>query len=447
MLHTRTLWVSVSLVFAALAACSGNSSGVPPAVAASPLPTAPTPTPSPYPSASGDAFVYKGTLTQQFTVYGTPGASPSPGVSPAPTATPWVSNSNSSVTQTVTIRSNATFNGITGLTELDAKETDTGALSMYSIQSNQYLQFLTDASRSNGIDLMQVGVTASDSNGVQSTTTVGAQNGTLDQLPQVPAATWENSAARVTNESDPSGESISNTYAANGTYTGQTVLPENDTTSVIENADGSGSYVFPFYGASGSEVTISPVIDGAINITFKDTSSSGGVSWGSFPAWYPTVPPVLASDTFTDAGVVAIPSACSVSASIGTQATRIDEQRTRLDSIFGEIENTTQSAYVVPPYGDVCVVTHDDLVTYYDYSGQTAYIFNGTPLLETVTDETVGMQQATLVSAAERAAASRSATIGRELFVAPFSDRMRLVLAKQHLQFMQKMYSMVREAR
>ena len=434
---------------AALAACGGGGSNAvltPPTAVTTPSPAPPTPTPSPYPSTDGETFAYHGSYTQQYTIYGTPAPSPAAGT-PAPTATPWTASDTEDVSQTVTLHQNASFNGVTGLTQLENKETDTGARSTYTVDSKQYVQLAADNARSNGENFTELALDATDSNGVESTTTFGSGNGVLDELPQVPAAQWSNSAARVEVENDPSGESITNTFAADGSYTASSLFAQGERATITENSDGSGMYVLPFLGVSGSEVTISAPANDAIAITFKQLAT-GEVGWGSVPVWYPAVPAVLASDSFVDAGVNAIPSACNVPSAIGTQATRIDEQRMRLDAIFGELERTQESSYVVPPYGAVCIVMHDDLQVYYDYSGQTAYIFSGTPLRETVSDETLGMTAAPSASAKVRTQSRAGfSAAARAPFVAPSTARLALQIAKRHLQFVRRTGSAAKEAR
>lgn len=432
---------------AALAACGGGSGTTTPAVqpvpSIAPVAPTPTPTPSPYPSTSGESFAYSGTLTQQYALYGTPAPAASPGATPEPTSTPWVSTSTQSVSQNVVLHGNASFNGTSGLTELETNETDAAPQSTYTIDSKQYVSFAADSSRSNGIDLMQMGIDATDSNGVHTTTTFAGNGDMLDQLPQVPASQWNGSVARSIVENDPSGESLSTTYAGDGTYTASATFPEGTTSTITEFADGSGAYVLPFIGVPGSEITISPVESDAINITFKAVGYNA-ISWGALPVWYPSVPPVLAGDAFADSGTAQIPASCNVPSSIGTQALRIDESRARIDSIYGELEKTTQSAYVVPGYGDVCVVTHDDLTVYYDYSGESAFLFSGTPLRHVVTDETLGLTKATLASSQARTKES-TATVSAATFFAPSMARMQLATAKNHLRFVRRMTAAVKK--
>jgi hypothetical protein len=261
---------------------------------------------------------------------------------------------------------------------------------------------------------------------------LGTGNGTLDQLPENPGAQWSNAATRTYVETDPSSEQISNTYAADGTYTGTTTFPPGGTAQIHEYSDGSGDYTMPLLGGANSEITISPVQNGLVYVTAK-VVSVGQAFGAALPAWYPSVPPVFASDTFTDMGSVALPNGCALGSGIATQATQIRERRVRLDVIFGELEQLTQDAYVVPPYGVACVVAHDDLQTFYDYSGQTPYAlyFNNTPVQETVTDETLALQKATMTASSTRRAAMSGSAVAA---VRPSLANVRLRVAHAHLQ-------------
>ncbi|HEX8805391.1 MAG TPA: hypothetical protein VF741_00525, partial [Candidatus Aquilonibacter sp.] len=132
---------------------------------------------------------------------------------------------------------------------------------------------------------------------------------------------------------------------------------------------------------------------------------AGNPAAGEFTiaSWYPQVPPVLASDTYLDAGTVAVPSTCNVAATLAQTGSVIEvtEARTRLDTIFGELETYQAASYVSSAYGVLCVVVNDDLQYYYDFSGQTSSVFNfsSTPLEETVLTETLGLQSAQLATA------------------------------------------------
>ena len=104
----------------------------------------------------------------------------------------------------------------------------------------------------------------------------------------------------------------------------------------------------------------------------------------------------------------------------------------RLDTIFGELERYTQSSYVIPPYGAVCAVAHDDLQYFYDFSGQTpsALWFDSVPVQETVTDETLVLQKTSLSASTARRTASTGAVAVSGV---PSFANIQLRNAKQHL--------------
>jgi hypothetical protein len=426
-----------------LSACGGGGStttSLPttPLNTPTPVPASPTPSPSPYPGTQGDTFNYTGTMTQQFTRFGTPAPVPTDGSSPQPTSTPWTGSTNNTVTQTVTIKTGAQFNGASGLTEVDTHESDQGDhMVQYTIDSQRYLSMAADSSRSNGMDLTMVGLKTSDSSGVSTTTTTGAGNGVLDELPQVPQAQWTNSAARTYVENDSSGITIDNAYNADGSYTGSVQFPQGGSSQVTENNDGSGLYVFPLLGApTPSQLSFSAVdATSSITIGFQDNADAPLTLYATFPSWFPSVPPVLASDTFVDYGQSALPGSCNVGANMPKQATRIDETRVQLDTVFGEIDTNTTSSYVAGPYGAICTVVKDKLVYYYDFTGQSAFLnqFANVPIQETDTSETLAMQSAT-IAAASTARRTASSTLGGYAgFASPSFLHAQLALAKRHI--------------
>jgi hypothetical protein len=365
--------------------------------------------------------------------------------SPAPSPDTW----SSSVTQTVSVKSGTSFHGTSGLTDFETKETDTGRYAVTGSDTDAYVALQKNASRWNGVDLMEIASVSSDDGGVTITTTYGSGNGLMDQLPQVPQAQWSNTAARTVVENDPSGEVLTNTYAADGTYTGSVQFSSGATSTAIENADGSGQYIMPLLDASTpSYVTVSAPQSDGIAITFVDNADADAQTfYKNINTWYPSVPPAFASDTIADAGSVAIPSSCNVASTLATQATRLDETRIRLDTIFGEIETLNQSTYVAPPYGVVCLVAHDRLVNYYDFTGQAAFLdgFPGTPIQETDTDETIGMQTASIAaqSSARRTASTSQVALA---FARPSLASMELALAKRRLSFVHQLSAALRKS-
>lgn|GEM_PF-2417845 len=424
---------------AALAGCGGGSTSSLPSATSTSAPAPQTPTPSPYPSTSGDSFTYKGSISQTFTRM----------TSPAPSPDTW----SSSVSQSVSVKSGASFQGTSGLTDFETKETDSGNYATTTSDTHQYMSFAKNATRWNGMDLLQAGSVSSDSGGVTITTTYGPGNGLMDELPEVPQAQWINNAARTVVENDPSGEKLTSAYAGDGTYTQNVTFSNGDTSTAIESADGSGQYTMPLLAnpnGTPSYLTFSaPQSDGTIALTFVDNADADPqIFTKTVSTWYSAAAPGMASDTITDAGTVAIPSSCNVASSLATQATRLDETRTRLDTIFGELETLTQSAYVAAPYGVVCLVAHDRLVNYYDMTGQAAFLdgFAGTPMQQTDTNETLGMQTATL---AAQSSARRKASIsqGAAIFARPSLANIELRVAKRRLTFVHHLSAALRKAR
>jgi hypothetical protein len=399
----------------ALAACSGGgASGGSAAPAAAPTasPTA-TPVPNPRPAASGDAFVYAGTLTQSFTRYATPAPTPTDSSTPAPTPTPFVTTNTTSISQSVAVGTGASFAGASGLVTFTTKETDAGAHTTVTQTSTNYVDYAADATRANGVDVTLVGTTESNSNGLSDQTVTGTGNGVYDELPEITNAQWAPTAARTYTENDPGGETFTQTYAADGSYNATYSYPGGGAGQVQANSDGSAVYSTQALDQANpsaeSAITIDVPSAGQIPIETTIVGESfPQTQIFDVPVWYPSTPPVLAGDTFVDQGPTSMPSTCGAASAYATAATdAIVETRVRLDVVFGEIETTTQTSYLASPYGVVCAVLHDDLETYYDYSGQTPYVveFSNTPLQSTIVNETLGLQSATLASASTSSAA------------------------------------------
>jgi hypothetical protein len=92
---------------------------------------------------------------------------------------------------------------------------------------------------------------------------------------------------------------------------------------------------------------------------------------------------------------------------------------------------------------------HDDLQVFYDYSGQTGYLFNATPLRETIADETLGLSAVPTVvrSGSMRRSADAGNAFAAELPLRPSSMRFSLRSAKEHLHFVRRMNAAIKEAR
>jgi hypothetical protein len=421
---------SAAIAAALLAACGGGGgTGITP-------PSIPRPqgSPDPYPTAAGDTFTYSGTLTQTYTLYGTPAP-----VTPAPTATPWVTTAQESVTQNVSVTDGASFNGVSGLADFTTHETDAGQHATTTVTADEYLSFASDPLRANGVDVTEAGATSTDSNGVALETDVGGGNGILAELPEVPEARWTDSAARKQTETDPDGQATVATYNSDGSYDESVSYPEGGTATVQANADGSGVYSLPLEGdtAQPSSVTVNAPSGGQIQVSYAIYTGLSFPEAGGFsiPVWYPQVPPVLASDTYVDEGPASLPAACGVPGEYTSSGSieKLAEVKTRLDTVFGELETDDVTSYVSNRYGVLCVVIADDLQNFYDYSVQSNAIlsFNNAPLYETLVNETLALESEHLspASISEQSPQAEAAAT----FALPSFARVRGIIARARI--------------
>jgi len=439
--------LAVPLTVFALSACGGgggsSTPSVPPTATPAPVTTA---TPAPNPTASGDAFAYAGSLTQTFTVYGTPAPAPSPSATPMPVSTPWISTVTQNVTQNVTVASGQSFNSQSGLTGFTTKETDAGQQTTTTVTSQTYLSYAPDSSRPNGVDVTEIGTSSSDSNGVSFQSALASGNGVVNKFPGLAGAQWTNGAARTDTEKDPDGQTTTTTYAADGSYQEQILYPEGGNVSTVQaNSDGSGVYQFPVSGNtfSNSSLTINAPVSGQIQVAYQFYVPHSFPQFGAVmvPLWYPQTPPVLASDTYVDEGPATLPSSCSAATAYQSPSLeKIVETKNRLDTVFGEYETEQVTQYTNPSYGLVCTVVNDDLKSYYDYSGQAGFSFDWspTPLLDTTVTETLALQSAQFASSA---ASHRTAqSISTHILPQPSLARTRMILAAIHARHIRALY-------
>lgn len=399
----------------------------------------------PNPTASGDTFAYAGSVTQTTTFFGTPAPSPSAGATPQPTATPWISTLSQNVSQNASVSTGQSFGGQTGLTEFTTQETDASQLKTSSVTSQTYLAYSQDSSRANGVDVTEVASSWSNSDGASFQSAIGSGNGVVQKLPFVYGAQWSNAAARTDTENDPGGEVITATYGADGSYQEKLTYPEGGTAQVQMNSDASGVYETPLNGATAgpSTITLNAPVSGQIQVAYE-LFGVGPVQTGAFvlPEWYPQNPPVLAADAYIDEGSTTLPSSCKAgSAFQSVNVEKIVETKTRLDSVFGEYETTTNTQYASAVYGLLCEVISDDLKTYYDLSGQgfTALDFSSTPVDETTVSETLSLQSQKFAATAAVRRMAASST-GRVL-PRPSFARASLALAAIHAQHVRAFFT------
>jgi hypothetical protein len=437
----------VPLIAVILSGCGGGSgvSGAPPVQpTTAPVSTpTPAPTPTPNPSVAGDAFAYTGSLTQTVTYYATPPPDPVEwgGATPLPTSTPWVSTTKQTVTQNVSVSTGQSFGGNSNLTDLATKETDTGQLQTTSVTSQNYFSYAADSSRANGVDVTEIGMSSTDSNGVALQSVLGSGNGIVEKLPFVYGGQWTNTATRTDTENDPSGEAITANYASDGTYQEQFTYPEGGTASAVTRDDGSAVYSVPLLGSTGgnSGFTVEPPAGGQIAFAFSIASTAQAFD---VTDWYPTAPPNFASDTYVDEGSTTLPSSCNVgSAYQSAGVEEFVETKGRLDPLFGEYETDQVTQYASSTYGLLCETVNDDLKEYYNFSGQggalLAFTFTtpASPVVETTVSETLALQSAQYASTSSTRRAGASSVhpvVSQAILPQPSLARARMILAAAH---------------
>jgi hypothetical protein len=412
-------------VAAGVAGCSGGGGG-------SPGPGA-TPTPTPLvvnsrPLQSGDTFSYAGTTTKSFVYSGT---------SPEPASTTVYA-----VAQSLAVTGPTAYDGSSGTFDVKDTETDTSPLSQLGLTTNTYYALLPRGATTN---LVTYGYTSTDTNGESLAVTipnVNDGNGLLDELPEAKGQTWSNTPAETVNESSPGGLTSVRTVNADGTYSDTTTFPAGSiyptsnpalppaTEAVItQNADGSGSYVFYDNPGTGSapqsylEIDVAtpiPASSGApaqIPITSTQPQASAAPVSLDVPLWYPQ-PLALYTETDTDSGTVAIPTACNVPASFGKNANAVVQTIAQYDTIVGTEETFSQTNYVIPTYGLACVALNDRLEFFYDYTGQSGLAAGPTvnvtatstlPIETETIATTLGLTASNASSASVRRAAAATA--------------------------------------
>lgn len=418
-----------------LYACSGGGGGstavTPQAGPASSTTTAttPTPTPSLYPAAAGDTFVYSGQLQQAFQSF--PEIAP-PGASPEP-----IAQTTTNVTQTVTVRTNQTFNGTSGLTQLHSAETDALSTGLKTTTSTTDTYESAPPQTGASTSLLGYGSQFADEAG-DTTSTLLNPAAILDQLPETPGAQWSNGAGATIDEAlagDSTGSAVTvvRNVNADGSYSENTTYPPNYSLpgftgvgKIQENADGSGSFSFQQDGAYNTTLTFSqpqPQPSGPPLIIVKvyagqNTTVTPAQTLG-VPAWYGTTP-ALYNETDVDQGTQTIPASCHLASSFPTQGTALVQTIARTDTVLGYTEQETTTTYVAPGYGVLCTIANDKQTLYYDYNGDQASLFTATPPFQiTTASETLALQpSSTIVGTTTSATAKTTSTAARSTMAA-----------------------------
>ncbi len=294
-MNLRPLAVIAAALAVGVAACGGGGGSASPG---------PQPQPSPggssRPAGNGDVFHYGGTLTQTFWRPSQPGPSNAP--SPEPTST-----ANWSVDNVATVKTGRTFHGLAGLTDFNYNETDTGLQTIVTL-TDDYLSFPASGTG----PLNEIGLSSIDSNFVSRDILLGAGDGQIDILPEMTGAQWANTAAQVSTETDPDGQTIARTTNADGSYAEADSFPDGTTATAVQNSDASGSYKVLQGSSLETDYTYTAPSGGNLTITVTEPQVSPAPSPVVFtvPDWLP--PGGLASDSFSDSGPATIPAACGV---------------------------------------------------------------------------------------------------------------------------------------
>jgi hypothetical protein len=282
------------------------------------------------------------------------------------------------VDQNVTDEGPAPFNGATPY-DLHGVETDAGTNQSIVVTTDTYYAPQPYGATQTGF--YTFGYTSSDTlgqkidvaySGVPSAG--GASNGLVDILPETQAQTWTNTGAQSLTESESDGFSANRTTNANGSYDETDTYPQASqftpppapqTATLSQNANGSGTYSFPLFGATP-------------NVTFSYAAPSGGSIVITTPskdytvaAWY-SLP--LYAEHDAQLGELTIPAGCRVPANLATMANGVEQTYTRVDTILGTVEKYDEVSYIFGGYA-VCVTMSDVTNVFYDYSGQG----NGAP--------------------------------------------------------------------
>src|SRR6185437_10771217 len=144
----------------------------------------------------------------------------------------------------------------------------------------------------------------------------GSGNSVIDQLPEVPQARWQNDARRTFTLTS-NAEKLTDTYAADGTYTEAADYGGGVAAYLNTYGDASAVYQWPYQGGSrNSTISFSPPRHGKIQVVFTNVVGFPQSELFDAGAWF-AMPPVLASDAFVDTGSARVPAACKTGAQYG----------------------------------------------------------------------------------------------------------------------------------
>lgn len=409
-MKTRLLAIGLACISAALVACGGGGGG------GGPTPPTPTSTPvtTPTPYALGDSMTFSGSrVTAASFSY------PSPSPYPATSAT-------DSLTQTVAVSASPNPFGSLTAGDFHTVETDVAALVTHTTTTDAWIGI-------SGSDLVEYGYKSADDSG-DSMSVQPAAPAILDQNPETNGASWTNGAGATYTEKEADGTATSLTYNANGTYSETTTnTGTRVNTTIVENADGSGSLSAngSYLGGNVDNIVFSAPAANQVTVTVnyvqppQPTAAPSGQPSPTpaptiaplvytAPAWYGSGTPSFYSQVTTVTTGAAYPVSCSVPSAYGTSGGKLVQTTTRLDAILGYTDTQTQTTYTNAQYGPVCVIVSDVQNEYYDYQDDFAaangfhFHFPGTPLSTTTIAQTLTLGTGAVVHLSPRSNQSQT---------------------------------------
>ncbi len=364
-----------------LAACGGGGGGgggTPP----TPVPTAthtPTPVPSPtyppnqngcvttsalrtadalgtHPITNGNSYTYSGSLTQTI-------ARSSP--CPIPTST-----SQATVSVTATEGTPGPTASPATQSEEHSVEVDNFATRTTSVTTDA--QVMTPDSNK----FYELAENSTDQGGNTVTTAFTSPGMQFALLPESNGNTWSNSVPHTVLSKLADGSTYSRTYSSSGIYAETDTLPGGVTSTITQNADGSGAYDIGSGPGTTFAVTLTAPSGGSVIMKYNSTNHT-------VPLWY-SVPLVPYSDTTQDFGTQSIDAACGAITALHSpgSAEKIVRTTTTVDTILGYIDTRTTTSWDLPNFsglsgtttmGPICVEISDVEKIFYDYSLDTMY--------------------------------------------------------------------------
>ncbi len=320
------------------------------------------------PLSSGNTLSLSGTSFDSLTI-----AQP-----PSPDPSPIITNGTFRVDESV-VSTDASFGGTTGLAEIGLTETDVVPAQTVTTTTTLYAGFVPAG---DGDNLRVYGYHSSDSTGVTTDVTYGADNGVIETLPAVTEGAFTNAADETFTEHDPDGTVANRTVAADGTYV-ETDTFAGGTQTIRTNADFSASIT----GLSGLpiDVTFSAPMSappGALNptpmVAYTITSEGSQLASGSIEQWWYTGTPIF-SDQARKRFSVGLDPRCTFPVSLQTTPTLITEDQVvnHLDTALGTSESRHITLEEIAGYGTICASYEDGLDTFIDYSGASQPIVSG----------------------------------------------------------------------